>query len=86
MLGLEGEGLAMADTVDVMGVFNGNVLLIHGWFRISSSSILADGSILRHRPIRSWHSGETSEGGLKASLALQICSSVSKGMSPQTMS
>lgn len=58
--------------------------LSHGWRSISSILNRSPGGIRRQDSIRFWHSGLRSR--LYPSLALQICSSFSKGMSPQTMS
>ena len=57
---------------------------IQGCERISSRGILAAGWTCRHCLTRSRHSAETRD--LKWTSAEQICSSCSKGMSPQTMS
>ncbi len=58
--------------------------VIQGWRRISSMDILSTGLSLRHRFTRSWHSWDRRVLNLIS--ALQICSSCSNGMSPQTMS
>ena len=57
---------------------------IQGCWRISSMEILSAGRSLKHRRTRSWHSWVSLVRNLRS--ALQICSSCSKGMSPQTMS
>jgi len=59
-------------------------VVIQGWRRISSSFNRSFGLILRQAFTRSWHSMVTSLR--KFTWALQMCSSCSKGMSPQTMS
>ena len=56
----------------------------HGWRRMSSRLRRASGGTWRQPRMRSWHSWERRTR--KRSSARQICSSVSKGMSPQTMS
>lgn len=57
---------------------------IQGCWRISSMEILSVGLSRKHRRTRSWHSWVSLVRNLRS--ALQICSSCSKGMSPQTMS
>ncbi len=59
-------------------------ILSHGCARISSSFGLWSGGTCRHCLMRSWHSWERRTR--KRVSARQICSSRSKGMSPQTMS
>ena len=59
-------------------------ILSQGCRRISSSLSRWSGGTCRHCLIRSWHS--TDSLTLKRVSARQICSSRSKGMSPQTMS
>ena len=59
-------------------------IVIQGWRRSSSMRMRSPGLILRHRLIRSWHSRVSRVRNLIS--AEQICSSCSKGMSPQTMS
>ncbi len=58
--------------------------VIQGCWRISSIEIRSAGLSLRHFLTRSWHSWVSLVRNLRS--ALQICSSCSKGMSPQTMS
>ena len=60
------------------------VEVIQRWLRIFSSGMRALGLIFRQALIRSRQSALTLV--LKVMFALQICSSVSKGMSPHTMS
>ena len=59
-------------------------MVIQGWRRSSSMRMRSPGLIRRHRFIRSWHSRVRRVRNLIS--AEQICSSCSKGMSPQTMS
>lgn len=73
-----GRGLRAAVGSDSSGI------VIQGWRRSSSMRMRSPGLILRHRLIRSWHSGVRRVRNLIS--AEQICSSCSKGMSPQTMS
>ena len=57
-----------------------------GCARISSRVILLPTSTSRQRRMRSWHSVERRSSVRKWTLARLICESVSKGMSPLTMS
>merc|ERR1719219_3300728 len=61
-------------------------LVIHGCVNISSSLILFSCLIHRHRDIRSFTSCDSLSSGLQYRSALLIWASVSKGMSPHTMS
>ena len=60
------------------------LFVIQGCERISLRSILSWGRILRHWRIRSWTPDD--EVRLNSTLARQICSSFSKGISPWTIS
>ena len=64
---------------DMVGLF-----VIQGCDRISLRLILSWGRILRHWRIRSWTPDD--EVRLNSTLATQICSSFSKGISPWTIS
>ena len=59
---------------------------IHGWFKISSNLILSFGSIFKQQQIKSLHIVESGIPGNEIGSSEQICSSVSNGMSPKTIS
>ena len=75
-------GMGCGAAVAAASVSSG--IVIHGWQRISSMRMRSPGLIRRHRFIRSWHWWVSRVRNLIS--AEQICSSCSKGMSPQTMS
>ena len=77
-----GCGMGCGAAVAAASVSSG--IVIHGWQRISSMRMRSPGLIRRHLLIRSWHWWVSRVRNLIS--AEQICSSCSKGMSPQTMS
>jgi hypothetical protein len=84
-----GEGTTVGDAVAVAAAGLAaerwsRLTVIQECWRISSMEILSAGRSRRHRRIRSWHSCVSLVLNLRS--ALQICSSCSNGMSPQTMS
>jgi hypothetical protein len=81
-LELEAADEAAAD--EEAAVASGRLALIQGWTRSSCRVSLSFGLTLKHFRIMSWHSWVSLVRNRNS--ALQMASSASKGMSPQTMS
>jgi hypothetical protein len=78
------EGSSGVPTSSFVDADDSLLMRSQGCLRMSSSFGLLSGGTWRHCLMRSWHSWDNRTR--KRVSALQICSSRSKGMSPQTMS